>query len=474
MKIRASELQLVTIPDIPIIETGVEWKLGTGDYTPTETDLADAVKAAMEDPTFARPRIKLGHVDGGWQASDGTGSGEPAFGQFDNLRVSEDRQSILADAINVPLWLAQIMPSAYPSRSFEGKQGHTTNAGKSYRLVITAVALLGVELPGIGSLDDFHSLFTDPQITYEEGVYKLAVKAKGKPIKAQIDSDDVKRAFYNDVAIGDKYWWWIRAVRLDPNELIVDDEENGQLYRIPFSVNDRAVTFGDPQAVYIEYKDDPTAEPQQVAASWQSAAESRPSERSTLDPKALRAAIGLPENATEEEVKERLAAFKASAEGTQPPPPAEDTPTDGEEEAEEESSETGEEAPAQEQSTEASGVVTVERQAFEQLRADAAMGRAAREEQLREERESFLAAAVNAGKFPPARKDHFRKLWDADEEGTRKLVASLEDNVVPVQARGASQPTDHEAGADDYPTEHLSPVERERIAAERAARGKGG
>lgn len=464
MRIKASEVQLVTIPNIPVLEAGVEWQLGTGPFTPTVTDLEDAISAANEDPTFRSPRLKLGHVEGGWQASDGSTSGEPAFGQFANLRLSANGYGLVADMINVPLWLAEIMPSAYPNRSFEGKQDYETNAGKKYRLVLTAVSLLGVEMPGIGSLDDLHQLFTNPQIEFSEGVYTLSVQ--GKAVKAQIDADDVKRAFYNDFATGDKYWWWIRAVRLDPNEIIVDDEDNGQLYRVPFTVNDRAVSFGDPQAVYISYVDDHTV-PQEdkaaVAASWKTAADSRPSERSNLDPKALRAAIGLSENATDDEVKARLEALGKVAAQTPPSevPPPEDEGDDEDDEEEEE------DKPA-EAAPEAQGPVLVDAEALASLRADAAMGKAAREEQINESRETLLAEAVKDGKFPPSRKDHFRKLLKADDHGTRELITSLEPNVVPVDARGGADPETDMAGSaadDSYPEGWLTPAEQAAVKA---------
>ncbi|MEV4197024.1 head maturation protease, ClpP-related [Micromonospora globbae] len=47
----------------------------------------------------------------------------------------------------------------------------------------------------------------------------------------------------------------------------------------------------------------------------------------------------------------------------------------------------------------------------------------------REERDAVIAQAVKDGKFTPAQRDHFAKLWDADPEGTRNLIASLQKNV---------------------------------------------
>ncbi len=46
------------------------------------------------------------------------------------------------------------------------------------------------------------------------------------------------------------------------------------------------------------------------------------------------------------------------------------------------------------------------------------------------------------GKFPPSRLAHYTALYDADEEGTRQLVDSLAEGVVPVHERGASPSSD--------------------------------
>lgn len=54
----------------------------------------------------------------------------------------------------------------------------------------------------------------------------------------------------------------------------------------------------------------------------------------------------------------------------------------------------------------------------------------------REERDTVIAEAVREGKFAPARKDHWARLWDADPEGTRQVIEGLTKNVIPVEAKG--------------------------------------
>lgn len=52
------------------------------------------------------------------------------------------------------------------------------------------------------------------------------------------------------------------------------------------------------------------------------------------------------------------------------------------------------------------------------------------------DRDDTIMAAVSAGKFPPARRQHWEQLWDADPDGTRQVIEQLQANLVPVQAAG--------------------------------------
>jgi peptidoglycan hydrolase-like protein with peptidoglycan-binding domain len=47
----------------------------------------------------------------------------------------------------------------------------------------------------------------------------------------------------------------------------------------------------------------------------------------------------------------------------------------------------------------------------------------------RDERDGVIAQAVKAGKFAPAQRLHFSRLWDADPDGTRALIDSLTPNT---------------------------------------------
>jgi len=47
----------------------------------------------------------------------------------------------------------------------------------------------------------------------------------------------------------------------------------------------------------------------------------------------------------------------------------------------------------------------------------------------RDERDAVLAQAIAAGKFTPAQKAHFAKLWDSNPDGTRALIDSMTPNA---------------------------------------------
>ncbi|MEU9888004.1 head maturation protease, ClpP-related [Sphaerisporangium sp. NPDC051011] len=98
------------------------------------------------------------------------------------------------------------------------------------------------------------------------------------------------------------------------------------------------------------------------------------------------------------------------------------------------------------------GAVAVDEAMLNELREQAAQGVAARTQQIREARDHALNDAIRAGKFPPARRDHWAALWDADPEGTRQTLASLAEGLVPLEDIGepGGEPTTGGAEADAY------------------------
>lgn len=319
------------------------------------------------------------------------------------------------------------------------------------------------------------------------------VMMRSAPVKAamQVSVSEIIDEFYEDFATEEsgRYWWWVQMVLLDPNELIVNNSKD-ELYRLPFTIGgadagepgETEVTFGEPKQVQIQYIDvaaraDAVAAActgiasvrgEKVAARFGNRAESRPNEQEggSVDLIQLRESLGLPADTPETEVyrvaAERLAASGGQGgTGTEPETPAPGDGGGGSEESTETPGEPATPEPAPATEPQAGQPVLVDAEALSALRADAAAGREARDTQLEESDDRVLTSAVQAGKFPPSRKDHFMKLMKADREGTIALINSLEENVVPLTARGVQSEDNEGQGSlngEAYPAGWLPEV----------------
>jgi hypothetical protein len=463
-------MKLKTVKNVTLMEAGIEYKLSTGPATFTPEDLRDVVCAANEDFAVPNPRLKLGHVDPRYNgpAYDGT----PAFGKAVNLRLGENSMSVLCDYVGVPEWLANIMPAAYPNRSIEGWWNVETQSGKKWRFVCSAVALLGITWPGITVLEDLPLL----ESYYGEEVppdVNVEVAASSQPggdpmtTQASANLDDIRRAFYNmyvpEHTSEGASMWWVRAVLTDPNQLVVEDDNSGQLYLLPFSSDDSAaVSFGDPSPVRVDYVPDnrdaqkaaagyvaaALAVGREVMASWETRAASRPeSTGGAMDPKQIRERLNLPEDATEEQVQQTLRELNEAA-GTAAP---------GQEEPTAQPATTAPAAapgvvPAQqggttpvstgtpEPTTNAAiaaaglppGVVLIDEGAWRMTQERLARVDSLVEENAKSKRENLVSAAVADGRIPPSRKEHWLTYLEKDPGGEAAL-ASL--------TRGMNAPT---------------------------------
>jgi Mu-like prophage I protein len=134
---------LVTVRDRELIKTGT-YQLSTGEFEATPELIQSAIKA-HEAGVLRKPVVRLGHNDPRF-------SGDPAVGWIDNIRASEDGNTLYGDLVGVPEWLAEIMPSAYPSVSVEGLYDFAAPDGSHHDFILTGLALLGATPPGIDSL----------------------------------------------------------------------------------------------------------------------------------------------------------------------------------------------------------------------------------------------------------------------------------------------------------------------------------
>lgn len=168
---------LARVNGVELIHTGT-WAISTGLWTATTQDLQGAV-AALDCPAVRRPGIKIGHEDG--RFTDPTQDGDPLLGYVDNLAVTDDGVTLVGDFAGMPAWLAapaqdddgSVLSSAYPDRSIEGVHDYVCQIGHTHPFVLTAVALLGVTAPGVGtlqSLQDIAALYGVAAAASDNGV----------------------------------------------------------------------------------------------------------------------------------------------------------------------------------------------------------------------------------------------------------------------------------------------------------------
>jgi hypothetical protein len=449
---------MVTREAVPIVRVGT-YPLSTGTHTFTEEDLLAAADALANDPAVKAPRVKIASVEKALGLDPMAHGGEPAFGYFDNLRVTENGQELLAD-FHGPESVAAAMEWAYPSLSIEGTPpGWESATGRKHDLVITAVALLGVHWPGVTTLDDFHEFLANgPTIERTEDAPETVLATMRQaptPIAASLDQDLVGRRFYEALESGaverpegvESVWsLWIRSMRFDDTGspyLKVTDEDSGRLYRVDFSVAGSEVTFGD--WIEVAEQDVPVAAGavrlSAPLASWASRDESRaamainPEEANPLTDeqrRAFAAAFGLPEDATAEQVE--AAAAAAAEERAATPPAPEPTP----EPVAPEPEPVAASAPSARVREVTEGVW-----AETQARLEAAERRLAERDAAdqRAERDALIMAAVSDGRIAPAERDEWRRDLDEAPEATARAIGRLTPNRIPVEARGID-PTD--------------------------------
>jgi hypothetical protein len=266
----------VTIPGVELLSAGMAWH-GADDYYVTAEHLADAV-AAQHDPLIRAPRVKLGHQDALFGALAGMHDptpasidGAPGFGTILNLRTTESGTKLIGDLTEVPDWLAEAMPSAYPTRSAEWVWDYETQGGHKYKAILTDIAL-GSWRPAAEDLADvtreqataaLQALLTDgpdAALAAATSTTEEAPMGQSKPA-ASVSQDRIVSAFEkwawgevedDDHILGDPppdehdwYWAWCRDIRVDPDELIAS--VGGSTWSVPFSTDGEvSVTFATP------------------------------------------------------------------------------------------------------------------------------------------------------------------------------------------------------------------------------------
>lgn len=473
-----------TIEGVELATVGENWPTSAGEGTFTFENLADAAEAANHDPHIQLPKIKLGHVsevNGELKVIDpfkALGDAAPSFGAVRDLTLTNGGAVCAGEFFEMPAWLADAAPSAWRSRSIEAMRDVTTEGGKRYSMVITAVSLLGTFLPAVSDLEELERVMV-------QGFDLESVAAKRTPeegpmadIAASVDAFTIRQRFNFEWTLendfdGDTYWWWCREVRIDPHEIIADDDE-GNCWSVPYETDGKdKVTFGEPTKVRPEYvpvnatatkvvaafrdRKDQTVlatnlerpdkpAPKTAASSQPDPQEDNVSE-STIDMDALRKRLGLPDDASDDQINEALG---KEPETTEPVPPTDETPAEPEAGAEAQEAEPVAANAANERG------VTVDKDALATLQTQAKAGQEARATQLASDDSALLSTCVDKGRIPPsskasydtqlsaARKDELAGDKTAAETraSIRKFLEELPDNTIPVSETG-------EAGRED-------------------------
>lgn len=422
---------LKTLPNVELIHAGT-WDISTGKWEVTTGDLLAAV-GAQDCPAVRRPVLKLGHTDPRFD-------GQPAVGWVAGMAVADGGLSLVGDFTGMPAWLADIAASAYPDRSVEGQYDYVCQLGHTHPFVLTAVALLGVTEPGVGtlqSLQDVAALYgvAASAPTDSRSITVLAKGAampapRGTALAASVTTEDVRREYYETAP------WsvWIVEQQLEPLQLIVQDDEDGTFARVPVTVGaDDSITFAPGVNVKRVYVDAPPEVEDEVVASrtvvYASRTESRPgtnpkiptvtvaagpTERQAgMDPVMLRTALGLAADASDIEVSAAVAAAGLS---TAPPTAVTDP------------------APVTEQLPVAASSVEPWRVELTRTSAELAEIKA---ERTAERKTNVFASAIAAGKITPAERTAWEARYDAAPDVvTEILAATARGAAVPIAAAG--------------------------------------
>lgn len=448
---------MADLKDVEIARVGT-WQLASGELEVTEQMLRDAADYAGRPD--ARPAaLKIGHTDPRFD-------GEPALGWLGNLRVegAGDDSVLKGDVTDMPDWLAEVAPSAWPDRSMEGWTDYEAD-GRTYGMVVDGLALLGVTPPGMKTLRSLRDL---PQALGVAASSRIAAATFLQAAVSNRPWSDFTQADYTDEQ-------WRRACVLHRGG--EGKEAHGLPIREPGGALNRngvhaaAGRFNQVQAppdakksaanalirAYGELGEEPPEVLRRATASQNPTSAAEAAARihnapvrgtpkgatvdlTTEQENTLRAALGIPDGDPLEPDK-----VLAAIDGLKTQPQEPDEP----EEPKEPVAAT---APA----PQGSGTLTIDASAWDAQQERIKRLEAREAKRDREERDKVIAQAIQDGKFLPNRREHWVRAWDGDPKGTRELIAGLQKNVVSVEAMGYTG--DGDDGSIDQEFAHLWPA----------------
>lgn len=380
-------VNLVTVKDRELMKVG-NWKVRSGHDFEVTPELIKAAVAAHQSGVLRKPTIRIGHGDERF-------SGDPAMGFVDNLRISDDGQTLYGDLLGVPKGFADIMPSAYPSLSIEGMYDYTAPDGTTHDFVLTGLALLGATAPGISDLKSVQDVadFYEADIAAavgEIGGTAVVIEAADAPKPyGNVKYADPKNGKYPiDTAEHVRAAW--SYINMPKNQKGYTAEE---LAEIKGRIKAAATKFG----IKVEASEASEQKGAVVAL-----------------PEKLAEALGVDASADEDTIAAAWEQYSAAAEQAK---------------AELEQRVAASAPPA--------GVVQLDDQQYQQLVAAAEAGQRAEARQLAEDRENLVMAAVRDGRIAPASKADWIHALEVDPGGHNKTaLASLKPGLIPVVEAG--------------------------------------
>lgn len=369
-----------TIKNVQLVKVGT-WGGMTGKSTITEQHLNGAV-AAYADPEVDRGVIKIGH-DGDLNL----GTGHPALGWIENLKLSEDRKTLIGDLTDIPSKLASIIPKAFRRRSVEMSLGVTTPSGKQYAAALTGLALLGAKAPAVKGLADILEFY--------------ASEAPGL-------EDDAKREQIVTFAIDDD---------ADTTTVPHADAQAGESGDGSNNPEERSADMALSDALKKKLGLPETATEAEVEAALEAAELAAPA-----DP-----AAGTPAGTD--------AVTPGAAAPTGTPAPVTGTPT---------APAGTPAAPAAQLAEGTPATVTLTAVQFAQMQQNETSLQLLLSERAADKREKALDEAIRTGRIAPAERVAFAASWDKSPEATESLLSTLAPRVAVIEL-GA----DHAPQGDD-------------------------
>lgn len=348
------ELETVDIPGVEILAVG-KWRGSQERKYTTETlaNIAKSFKALLSDGELNyEPPLKLGHDERQKLIQE---SGLPSIGWVSALKVKGDK--LIADFKGVPKRLAEVIKAGGYKKVSSELYFDYRIGGKAWPAVLKAVSLLGADVPAVKTIADIRAMYDEnetpevvvymaeeanaeaislddlmaemdriigdaaPAIKGKAGApairtYLREVKAKLRTLIAkaqQADNEEsldakvrqVRDAWYQAMTPGDSNVpvdVWVR----DVFESHVIVEEQGELYSVPYSVGDDGVAFGMDSKQKVELKYMPITE----ESSADDSANAQNEEEIHMR-EAIGKLLGLPEDATEDQVLNAVQALKA-------------------------------------------------------------------------------------------------------------------------------------------------------------------